>query len=184
MGSFERQTWENRGALQRQGLLTPNFRSFGTLCIGTLAGLMLADSHYRHQVVADIQPFRGLLLGLFFMSVGMSIDFGLFRDQGLLIAGLVAGLLLVKAVLLWGLCRVMGGYRELGLPVIKHTDGKLWSIIDMIIDSGISCLDPIDPQADVALLPFRLYVDVTGPLIEGIGEKMIDSAGDMMVGRA
>jgi len=46
-----------------------------------------------------------------------------------------------------GLCRVMGGYKELGLFVIKHTDGNLWPIIDMIVDSGIDCLDPIDPQA-------------------------------------
>ena len=46
-----------------------------------------------------------------------------------------------------GLQRVMQGYKELGLYVIKHTDGNLWPIIDMIIDSGIDCLDPIDPQA-------------------------------------
>jgi uroporphyrinogen decarboxylase len=45
------------------------------------------------------------------------------------------------------LTRVMQGYKELGLYVIKHTDGNLWPIIDMIVDSGIDCLDPIDPQA-------------------------------------
>jgi monovalent cation:proton antiporter-2 (CPA2) family protein len=73
-----------------------------------LAGLMMADSPYRHQVVADIQPFRGILLGLFFMVVGMSIDFGLIRDQSLLITALVVGLLLVKTLLLWVLCRLMG----------------------------------------------------------------------------
>ena len=50
-----------------------------------------------------------------------------------------------------GLCRVMGGYKELGLYVIKHTDGNLWKILDMIIDSGIDCLDPIDPQAGMDL---------------------------------
>ncbi|MGE5378264.1 MAG: uroporphyrinogen decarboxylase family protein [Bacteroidota bacterium] len=50
-----------------------------------------------------------------------------------------------------GLCRVIGGYKELGLYVIKHTDGNLWPIIDMIIDSGIDCLDPIDPQAGMDL---------------------------------
>jgi uroporphyrinogen decarboxylase len=50
-----------------------------------------------------------------------------------------------------GLCRVMSGYKELGLYVIKHTDGKLWPIIDMIVDSGIDCLDPIDPQAGMDL---------------------------------
>jgi uroporphyrinogen decarboxylase len=50
-----------------------------------------------------------------------------------------------------GLCRVMGGSKELGLYVIKHTDGNIWPIIDMIIDSGIDCLDPIDPQAGMDL---------------------------------
>jgi len=73
-----------------------------------LGGLLLADSRYRHQIMADIQPFRGLLLGLFFMSVGMSINFGLLGQQGFLVAGLVGGLLLLKAALLWILCRVTG----------------------------------------------------------------------------
>lgn len=73
-----------------------------------LGGLLLADSRYRHQIMADIQPFRGLLLGLFFMSVGMSIDFGLLGRQGLLVLGLVGGLLLVKAAILWLLCRITG----------------------------------------------------------------------------
>lgn len=73
-----------------------------------LGGLLLADSRYRHEIMADIQPFRGLLLGLFFMSVGMSINFGLLGEQGLLVAGLVLGLLLLKAILLWVLCRVTG----------------------------------------------------------------------------
>jgi len=56
--------------------------------------------------MADIQPFRGLLLGLFFMSVGMSINFGLLGRQGFLVMGLVGGLLLLKAAFLWGLCRI------------------------------------------------------------------------------
>jgi len=73
-----------------------------------LGGLLLADSHYRHQIMADIQPFRGLLLGLFFMSVGMSINFGLLAQQGFLVAGLVGGLLLLKAIFLWALCRITG----------------------------------------------------------------------------
>jgi uroporphyrinogen decarboxylase len=50
-----------------------------------------------------------------------------------------------------GLQRVMGGFKELGLHVIKHTDGNLWPIMDMIIDSGIDCLDPIDPQGGMDL---------------------------------
>lgn len=50
-----------------------------------------------------------------------------------------------------GLCRVMRGFKELGLYVIKHTDGNLWPIIDMLVDSGIDCLDPIDPIAGMNL---------------------------------
>jgi len=73
-----------------------------------LAGLMLADSHYRHQIIADIQPFRGMLLGLFFMGVGMSVDFGLLGRQGALLAGLLLGLMLIKSAILWLLCRLMG----------------------------------------------------------------------------
>jgi monovalent cation:proton antiporter-2 (CPA2) family protein len=73
-----------------------------------LAGVMLADSHYRHQVIADIQPFRGLLLGLFFMGVGMSIDFGLLGSQATLFALLVPALMLGKFVILWILGWVMG----------------------------------------------------------------------------
>jgi monovalent cation:proton antiporter-2 (CPA2) family protein len=73
-----------------------------------LGGLLLADSRYRHQIMADIQPFRGLLLGLFFMSVGMSINFGLLGQRGFLVMGLVGGLLLLKAAFLWGLCRITG----------------------------------------------------------------------------
>lgn len=50
-----------------------------------------------------------------------------------------------------GLKRVMQGYKELGLYVIKHTDGNLWPLMDMLVDSGIDCLDPIDPQAGMDL---------------------------------
>jgi CPA2 family monovalent cation:H+ antiporter-2/glutathione-regulated potassium-efflux system protein KefB len=73
-----------------------------------LAGVMLADSHFRHQVVADIRPFRGMLLGLFFMGVGMTIDFGLLADRALVFALLVPGLLVTKSLILWMLCRIMG----------------------------------------------------------------------------
>jgi monovalent cation:proton antiporter-2 (CPA2) family protein len=80
-----------------------------SLALGAfLAGLMMADSNYRHQVIADIEPFRGILLGLFFMGVGMSIDFGLLGKHYVMIAGLVLGLLLIKTVILWILCRLMG----------------------------------------------------------------------------
>jgi glutathione-regulated potassium-efflux system ancillary protein KefC len=65
-----------------------------------LAGVLLASSEYRHALESDIAPFKGLLLGLFFIAVGMSIDFGLVGTQPLRLALLVAGLLLVKGLVL------------------------------------------------------------------------------------
>jgi CPA2 family monovalent cation:H+ antiporter-2 len=61
-----------------------------------LAGMLLGESHYRHQIEADIRPFRDILLGLFFVSIGMLIDLLLFVSHGLLILGLTLGLLLLK----------------------------------------------------------------------------------------
>jgi len=72
-----------------------------------IAGLLLAESEFRHQVEVDVQPFRGLLLGLFFMSVGMGINIGALVDQtGLLLAALL-GLLAIKAVIITFLVRAM-----------------------------------------------------------------------------
>jgi monovalent cation:proton antiporter-2 (CPA2) family protein len=71
-----------------------------------VAGLLLADSEYRHELEADIEPFKGLLLGLFFMSVGMTANLGLLIEQPGLIALLVAGLVIVKFALLWLIARV------------------------------------------------------------------------------
>jgi CPA2 family monovalent cation:H+ antiporter-2 len=61
-----------------------------------LAGMLLGESHYRHQIEADIRPFRDILLGVFFVSIGMLIDVQLFFSNGLLILSLTLGLLLLK----------------------------------------------------------------------------------------
>ncbi|MFO1333977.1 MAG: glutathione-regulated potassium-efflux system protein KefC [Piscinibacter sp.] len=72
-----------------------------------LAGVLLAESEYRRELETDIEPFKGLLLGLFFIAVGMSIDFAVVLAQPLLVAAIVAGFLLVKAAVLWGMGRAM-----------------------------------------------------------------------------
>ena len=73
-----------------------------------LAGVLLASSEYRHALETDIEPFKGLLLGLFFISVGMSIDFGLLRSQPLMVLGLLAGFLTLKLTMLWIVARLIG----------------------------------------------------------------------------
>ncbi len=72
-----------------------------------LAGILLAETEYRHQIEADIEPFRGLLLGLFFVSVGMMVDPGLLRVAPVALAGLVLGLLAIKAGWLALVCIVL-----------------------------------------------------------------------------
>jgi CPA2 family monovalent cation:H+ antiporter-2/glutathione-regulated potassium-efflux system protein KefB len=68
-----------------------------------LAGVMLANSEYRHELESDIEPFKGLLLGLFFIAVGASIDFGLIGDEPWLIGGLVLLIVAVKGLILYAL---------------------------------------------------------------------------------
>ncbi len=72
-----------------------------------LAGVLLAESEYRRELETDIEPFKGLLLGLFFIAVGMAIDFAVVLQRPLLIAAVVIGFLLVKAAMLWGMARLM-----------------------------------------------------------------------------
>lgn len=74
-----------------------------------LAGLLLADSEYRHELESNIEPFKGLLLGLFFVSVGMSVDLGMLVAKPLLVLGMVALLLAVKAILIMPLGKLVGG---------------------------------------------------------------------------
>jgi glutathione-regulated potassium-efflux system ancillary protein KefC len=73
-----------------------------------LAGVLLASSEYRHELETDIQPFKGLLMGLFFIAVGMSIDFGLLARQPLLLATLVLGFTLLKTLALVAVGRRLG----------------------------------------------------------------------------
>jgi monovalent cation:proton antiporter-2 (CPA2) family protein len=74
--------------------------------LGTfLAGVVLANSEYRHELEADIDPFKGLLLGVFFIAVGASVDFGLIAERPGLVAGLVGALILLKFVVLFALGR-------------------------------------------------------------------------------
>jgi len=70
--------------------------------------LLLADSEYRHELEADIEPFKGLLLGLFFISVGMSANLGLVMTKPLLIVGAVIGLLVVKTALSFAVAKWWG----------------------------------------------------------------------------
>lgn len=80
-----------------------------------LAGVVVSDSDYRHELQADVEPFEGLLLGFFFMSVGMSADLGLLLHKPLEIAGLVIGLVAVKTGIGYGVSYLRRGIKGAAL---------------------------------------------------------------------
>jgi glutathione-regulated potassium-efflux system protein KefB len=82
-----------------------------------LGGVLLADSEYRHELELDIEPFKGLLLGLFFMAVGMTVDMGLLFRSPLLVLGIVAGIIALKMLVLYPTAQFFGycGRADAGL---------------------------------------------------------------------
>lgn len=73
-----------------------------------VAGVMLADSPYRHELEADVEPFRSILLGLFFLAVGMMLNLQAIADRPLFVAGMALGLIAIKAVIIFGIGRIVG----------------------------------------------------------------------------
>nr|WP_225578230.1 monovalent cation:proton antiporter-2 (CPA2) family protein [Rhodanobacter sp. 7MK24] len=102
-----------------------------------LAGVLLADSEYRHELESNIEPFKGLLLGLFFISVGMSMDISLLLRSPLQVLALVAALLLLKGALLWPLGRIVGGLERgdaLRLAVLLACGGEFAFVVLKLAD--------------------------------------------------
>jgi monovalent cation:proton antiporter-2 (CPA2) family protein len=142
-----------------------------SLALGAfLAGLMMAESHYRHQVIADIQPFRGVLLGLFFMGVGMSIDFGLLGRQSTLIVGLVLGLLLLKSAINWVLCRLMGVGRPdaIRVSLLLSQSGEFGFVL-----FGLATMSGVFPEDLFQILTLLVALTmVTTPLMANLSEYL------------
>ena len=85
-----------------------------------LAGVILADSEYRHELEIDIEPFKGLLLGLFFIAIGMSVDLGLFVRAPLLVLGTALAIVALKAAILYPIANAFGycGRADAGLLAV------------------------------------------------------------------
>lgn len=108
-----------------------------------VAGLVLANSEYRRTLETDIQPFKGLLLGLFFISVGMGIDFGLLLDKPMEILAAVVALMTIKAAILYGLGRVfkMQPLHNIGCALVLSQGGEFAFVLFQFA-GGLSILSP------------------------------------------
>jgi monovalent cation:proton antiporter-2 (CPA2) family protein len=135
-----------------------------------VAGVLLADSEFRHELEASIAPFQGLLLGLFFMAVGMSTNLGLLVQFPMQILGLTAGLILVKVVVLYVLRRVMGGVPgEARMLALALAQGGEFAFV--LFDAAQSFRVLGEVQADKLTLVVALSM-AASPLLLLIGDRL------------
>ncbi|MEO8409565.1 MAG: monovalent cation:proton antiporter-2 (CPA2) family protein [Propionivibrio sp.] len=136
-----------------------------------LAGVLLADSEYRHELEADIEPFKGLLLGLFFIAVGMTVDLRLVARQPLMIIGLTVGLMAIKALVLYVLARLHryshGSAVNFALAISQG--GEFAFVLFGVAASGGILAPTI---ADTLVVVVSLSMVVT-PLLVSLNEKWL-----------
>jgi glutathione-regulated potassium-efflux system protein KefB len=130
-----------------------------------LAGALLAESSYRHELEADIQPFQGLLLGLFFTAIGMSLNLRLIFDHPALVIALVTGLVAIKALVLGGLAvwregLAVGPSRRLGLSL---SQGGEFAFLLLAVGATVGVL--ARSQADLLNVVVTLSMVATPPLL-------------------
>jgi len=136
-----------------------------------MAGVLVSGSEYRHEIQADIEPFEGLLLGFFFISVGMSADLGLLWRQPMEIAGLVAGLVGLKAGVAFGVSyfrrRLVGPALRFALALPEGSEFS-FVLFGAAVASGV-----LDKHvADMATLVVALSMMVT-PVLFSAGESLV-----------
>lgn len=132
-----------------------------------LAGVLLAESEYRHELEADIEPFKGLLLGLFFMSVGMSADLGLLVSHPLALLAGTAALMAIKSVILLGIGRISGCTPESsrGLAIALCQGGEFAFVLfgvaaaNGILDRTLTDALVLVVTASMALTPLAFIVN-------------------------
>lgn len=129
-----------------------------------IAGVMVADSEYRHQLEADVLPFKGLLVGLFFIAVGMSADLGLLISKPFLIVGLTAVLMVVKSLITYLLARLQGLEHDEALRTgLVLSQGGEFAFILFTVGVSAQLVDQF--TADIAVLVVALSMAATPFLV-------------------
>jgi len=126
-----------------------------------LAGVLLADSEYRHEIESQIEPFKGLLLGLFFLSVGASLDLNLVREQPVQIAVIVIGLLALKSLVLLGLglAKRKLGFAEIVRLAAVLAGGGEFAFVVFALAQQNALIDA--PQKDLLIVAVTLSMALT-----------------------
>lgn len=142
------------------------------------AGLLIADSSYRHQIIAEIQPFRGLLLGLFFMSMGMSLNLNLFLNNPLVLLVVVVALMAVKFITLWPLSSLFGieTKTSISIALLLAQSGE-FALVLFALAKGMDLLDETLFQH---LLVIVLLSMLATPVLEKIAYRLFSSSRNSM----
>jgi glutathione-regulated potassium-efflux system ancillary protein KefC len=136
-----------------------------------LAGVLLAESEYRRELETDLEPFKGLLLGLFFIAVGMSIDFAVVAARPFVIAGVVFGFLLVKAIVLVVMARAMPLPRpERPVFIILLAQGGEFGFVVFQTATGANVIDAPTSSLLVAAVAISMLVT---PLLLAAADKWL-----------
>ena len=135
-----------------------------------LAGVLLAESNFRHQLEADIEPFRGILLGLFFMSVGMSIDVSLVREHWLLLLLATFGVIAAKMAIVAVLFRTFRSpWREAMRSGALLAPAGEFAFVLLPLGAGYGFLTPLTTQLATALAALTmLFGPVTAKALDGV----------------
>ncbi len=104
-----------------------------------VAGVMLAESPYRHALEADIEPFRGLLLGLFFVAIGMTLDLNVLRDQWLIVVLMVIAVMATKTAVIYALARSFGtgSTRAFQMGLLLSQGGEFGFVLFASAEKGL-----------------------------------------------
>lgn len=135
-----------------------------------LAGVLLAESTYRHELEADIEPFRGLLLGLFFMSVGIGIDLRLVAANWLGLLAAVCVLILIKTGAMYGLARLFGHPHETALrTALVLAQGGEFGFVLYAAAAAAGVMQPDHAALLVALVALSMALT---PFVVGLGSRL------------
>ncbi|MFC1665308.1 cation:proton antiporter, partial [Pseudomonadota bacterium] len=139
-----------------------------------IAGLLIADSGYRHQVIAEIQPFRGLLLGLFFISMGMSLDLKFLLANPLILVFVAVGLMATKFISLWSLSRLFGinNKASISVALLLAQSGE-FALVLFALAKSMALLDELLFQH---LLIVVMLSMLATPMLENFANRLFISS--------
>ena len=145
-----------------------------------LAGVLLSESVFRHQLEADVEPFRGILLGLFFLSVGMSLDLSVVVSEwGLILAGVVA-FMIVKAAGIYGVARLFrAGHREAIQRAALFAQGGEFAFV---LYSAAVAAGVFDARTSAALTAIVIMSMALTPLVVIVLNRLLPAPKESMDG--